>query len=188
MVALFLAAAGFRPRAAFPVVLRIGVAPRPALLVVLAEAFFCSATDAVSPSSSSDSESACSWKVTVFFLAGPRRIFDRMVVDLVAMRICLVRAFSATASGSGTVRVFLRVAVVFDVVDPFGRPRGFGPVSVLAAVDVSFFLGLPTRFFTGSGLEASFSPPSLPSLSAGLWQSWRGCHFLATGGGGCSRC
>jgi hypothetical protein len=59
------------------------------------------------------------------------------------------------------------VAVVFDVVDPFGRPRGFGPVSVLAAVDVSFFLGLPTRFFTGSGLEASFSHPSLPSLSAG---------------------
>jgi hypothetical protein len=51
-----------------------------------------------------------------------------------------------------------------DVVDPFGRPRGFGAVSVLAAVVVSgtvFFLGLPARFFTGSVLEVSLPSPSL---------------------------
>jgi hypothetical protein len=102
--------------------------------------------------------------VTVFFLAGPRRIFDRIVVDLVAMRMCLVRAFSATASGSGTVLVFL------VVVDPFGRPRGFGAVTVLAAVVVSgtaFFLGLPARFFTGSVFEASLSSPSLSAGDSG---------------------
>jgi hypothetical protein len=104
-----------------------------------------------------------------------------MVVDFVAMRICLVRAFSLLGSGSDTVRAFFRVvAVVFDDVEPFGRPRGFGAVSVLAAVDVSgtaFFLGLPTRFLAVSVFEASSSPSSLSvgdSAKAGT-----GVAFLA---------
>lgn len=87
------------------------------------------------------------------------------------MRMCLVRAFSAVASGSGTVRVFLRVGeVALDVVDLFGRPRGFGAVSVFATVVVSgtaFFLGLPARFFNGSVFEASLLSPSLSTGDPG---------------------
>ena len=106
---------------------------------------------------SSSAVSDGSWNVTFFFFAGPRSIFDLAVVEFVAIYTRLGASCDEEKSISVKPFAFSRVfsftgstgLADFVAVEPFGRPRVFGTVSVFAGV-AGLVLGLPARFFGAS--------------------------------------
>ncbi|KAF4760089.1 hypothetical protein HAV15_006603 [Penicillium sp. str.  len=164
LVASFFAAAGFLPRVPVVTGFRTGVAPRPALPTPV-PLVATRRRPAAGTSGSSASESETSWNFTVFFLAGPRKRFERIVVEFVAILIWfdfVSFAVSIAARVRLLVATVSRVAGAFAVVAALGRPLVFGATSGLvaaASVGKGVFLGLPTRFFGASVCcPSSFSP------------------------------
>lgn len=172
--ASFLEPAGLRPRPVVVAGLRTGLAPRPTLpAAVVAARRLPVVVGAGSLASSSESDT--SLNVTVFFLAGPRSKFDLMVVEFVAIRICLGPLLDASAAPV-CARVFFFVlslsapvvTVGFVAAVALGRPLGLGAASGLTSSSFGsgFVLGRPGRFLGASVWASSSSSLSLSHSAA----------------------
>lgn len=176
--ASFLEPAGLRPRPVVVAGLRTGLAPRPTLPAAVVAARRLPVVVGAGSLASSSSESDTSLNVTVFFLAGPRSKFDLMVVEFVAIRICLGPLLDAsTAPVCARVFFFVLslsapvVTVGFVAAVALGRPLGLGAASGLTSSSFGsgFVLGRPGRFLGASVWASSSSSLSLShSAAAGV--------------------